>query len=223
MDTAFAASAPPRVEASTWLHLLPSDVQNWISSHHNLATNLSDSLSLRQGTLTENAAWDLIAGHYSPEWTSANATLKAAKRQHDHLHAPENKPLGRIGAALHSDETNEAERAYHDALAGFTIINETLRQDDKLHRVLGAVMAWHSTVTASHELSRQAASATEAFTTAITPESSAGDFAAAAQKKPAKIPGALSLNFKGLAAKLLGRQTVQGNGAPKTKAPGVSA
>jgi hypothetical protein len=78
---------------------------------------------------------------------------------------PENMPLGLIGKALHSEETNSAQRAHQNALAGFTIIDETLRQEETLQKLMNAVRSHQQIISQSLDLSRNAASMTAAFAT----------------------------------------------------------
>ena len=117
------------------------------------------------------------------------------------VHAPENRPLGLIGSALHSEETNGALRDHALALAGFTIIDETLRQQEELTKLLRAVREHQYTVTQSLEISLQTADVTAAFAVvAPAPEKkeAPGTFMRnAVRKLPLKMQnGALSLSFR---------------------------
>lgn len=86
--------------------------------------------------LTENTLWDMIADAWSPDWGAARAHLGDAAHDLYERRKPENIPLGSIGLALDAGELDQSEKRYREALAQFTVINEGLRQDAKLARLL---------------------------------------------------------------------------------------
>lgn len=143
---------------------LPDDMQDWAEANQPMISRLASAIA-QKPTLTEGAIWDMIASELSPEWMHAKSTLNSAEQHAKYVMLPENMPLGLIGKALHSEETNNASRAHANALAGFTIVDETLRQEEYLQKLLGAVKAHQQIITQSLELSRNAASMTAAFAT----------------------------------------------------------
>ena len=172
---------------------LPVDLHDWATRHEPLISRLSQSITVTSTPLSENALWNSIAENFSGDWKEKHAELLRTEKRLAQLMAPENMPLGLVGGALHSDETNDAERKHTLALADFTIVNETLRQEPGLNKLLGALLQYQHTLSKSLDLSKTVASASAAFDTVAAPE-----FASA--KKPAT---GLSLSFKSIAAKLL--------------------
>lgn len=177
---------------------LPLDLQEWARRHEPLISRLSHSITVTAAPLSESALWGIIAEHYSGDWKEKREELQRAESRLAKLMAPENMPLGLVGAALHSDETTAAEQHHTLALADFTIIDETLRQQRELHGLLGALLDYQRTLNKSLDLSRSVLDVTQAFD-------------AVADKKPAS--GGLSLSFKQIAAKLRRKPS------PKTKTP----
>jgi hypothetical protein len=86
--------------------------------------------------LPENTLWDMIADTWSTDWARARAHLGDAANDLYERQKPENIPLGAIGLALDAGELDQSEKRYREALADFTVINEALRQDEKLSRLL---------------------------------------------------------------------------------------
>ena len=143
---------------------LPDEMQDWAEANKPMISRLASAIA-QKPTISEGAIWDMIASEFSPEWMHAKSTLNSAEQQIKFINLPENMPLGLIGKALHSEETNGAHRAHAHALAGFTIIDETLRQEQVLQKLLDAVKSHQQIITQSLELSRNAASMTAAFST----------------------------------------------------------
>lgn len=180
--------------------VLPDDMQDWADANRPMISRLSAALH-EKPDLGEKAIWGLIAGEYSPEWSHAKSTLNSAEAFLRHVHAPENMPLGLIGKALHSEETNAAKRELALALAGFTIIDEQLRQEVALDRLLRAAVQCQQALGQSLNISRGAADVTAAFAAvAPAPEVSfapEGFARSAAKKIPLRMQGGmLTLSFQ---------------------------
>lgn len=101
-----------------------------ILSHIELASREADTL------LSEQQLWHLMARTASPRWAKAYSTLQITEQQISYLHSNENKPLGAIGAALHSEDTIAAENAHLAAQSLFTLIDEELRGKKFLRMLL---------------------------------------------------------------------------------------
>lgn len=150
-----------RVDAGQTISL-PAELKDWAESHGTMLNRLNDAITANPA-LPEAALWDIIAADASPDWTRAKKEFKDAEQQFQHVMLPENMPLGLIGKALHSEETNAAERAHIRALASFTVIDEELRQQKELKAVLHAARMHQKTICQSLELSRKVADMTAAF------------------------------------------------------------
>lgn len=178
---------------------LPDDMQDWAQDNAPMISRLSAAIR-EKPDMSEKTLWGMIASEFSPEWSHAKSSLKSAEKQMRFVHAPENMPLGLIGSALHSEETNNAQRDLAMALAGFTIIDETLRQQEYLSKLLRAVRNHQHSITQSLEISLNAADVTVAFAAvAPAPEKAApGVFVRnAVRKLPLKVQnGKLSLSFR---------------------------
>lgn len=178
---------------------LPDDMQDWAQDNAPMISRLSAAIH-QKPDMSEKAIWGMIASEVSPEWSHAKSSLKSAEKQMRFVHAPENMPLGLIGSALHSEETNSAQRDLAMALAGFTIIDETLRQQEDLTKLLRAVRMHQHTISQSLEISLNVADVTVAFAAvAPAPEKAApGAFVRnAVRRLPLKVQnGKLSLSFR---------------------------
>ena len=143
---------------------LPSDMQDWAEANKPMISRLSAALA-KKPSMHEGAVWDLIAAEFSPEWMHAKSNLKSAEQHVKYLALPENMPLGLIGGALQSDEVNHAHQTLAEAMAGFIIIDEQLRQHGELKSLLGAVRQHQKVVSQSLEISRKMERMTAAFAT----------------------------------------------------------
>lgn len=188
--------------AEMQLIMLPDDMQDWANSNQPIISRLSEALK-EKPDLSEKAVWKLIASEYSPEWSHAKSSLRSAEKQVRFVNAPENMPLGLIGSALHSDETNSAQRDLELALAGFTIIDETLRQQEELTMLLRVVRQHQHVISQSLDISLGAADVTSAFA-AVAPVPAATTAAPASFMRnavrhfPLKLQNStLSLSFHG--------------------------
>ncbi len=112
----------------------PEEISAWVDRHEPLVSKLSHSFTTAGAPLTLNHLWETIASCHSPEWVEARGSLRAAEKHLASIMSPENMPLGLIGHALDSAETTDAEDLHLQALAYFTIIDETLRSDDDLQK-----------------------------------------------------------------------------------------
>jgi len=213
---------------------LPDELRDWAEHHKPMLFRLS-SVITEKPALSEQAMWELIAGEYSPEWMHARTSLKNAQAKLDDVLSPLNMPLGLIGEALHSDETNLAKRMHTAALVGFTVINETLRAEERLTQLLEALKVHAHTVHQSLELSRNAASMTAEFASVATiepePVSAASGFGKVAGRfeerprkpeaqkdaapKRASRGGMLTQSFLNLGAKIFGSKTPPSAAKPK--------
>lgn len=114
----------------------------WADDNADFLTALQHKMSQKgfgQKTLPENTVWDIIADTWSPDWAKARAHLGNAANDLFERQKPENIPLGSIGLALDAGELDQSEKRYRDALAEFTVINEALRQDEQLSRLLQVI------------------------------------------------------------------------------------
>jgi hypothetical protein len=215
----------PGTEDDVPVIMLPDEMQDWATRNEPMISRLSAAIKFKSAPLNEHALWDMIASMYSTDWTNAKATLNAAERQVNHLSLPENRPLGLIGAAMHSDETVAADRQLQQALADFTILNETLRAEVALNHLLLALVSHQATLHGSQQLSTQTARVSAEFGAVAGLEGddhdAGNDFSSAARRKPAKTvepaaEGSLTAAFRML-GKLFGRE--ERKPAVKPKAP----
>lgn len=204
----------PKSSGDTPVIMLPDEMQDWATRNEPMISRLSAAIKIKPQH--ENHLWDMIASMYSSDWTNAKATLGAAERQINYLRLPENKPLGLIGAAMHSDETVAAERQLQKALADFTIVNEDLRAQVELNHLLMALVSHQQTLHGSEALSSQVAKVSAEFGAVAglegdEPADIGYDFDRVSQKKPAKAEkpaaaGSLTFSFRAI-GKLLGFKT----------------
>lgn len=152
-------STPPNVTAAASEAHAPARqpdfiavLGNWAVEHADFLTALTHKMT-QSGhpakKLTENTVWDLIADTWSPDWAQAKTQLGIAANDLFERQKPENIPLGAIGLALDAGELDQSEKRYRDALADFTVINEALRQDTQLSRLLETICEIAETVEAS--------------------------------------------------------------------------
>lgn len=192
---------------------LPDELQDWATRNEPMISRLSAAIKIKKTPLPENHLWDMIASMYSSDWTNAKATVNAAERQVTHLNLPENRPLGLIGAAMHSDETVAAERQLQKALADFTILNEDLRAQVELNHLLMALVTHQATIHSSADISTQLSKVSAEFGAVAgiegdEPADVGNDFGKASGKKPLRVEkpaaeGSLTSAFRAL-GKLLG-------------------
>ncbi len=188
---------------------VPDELRDWAERHKPMISRLAQALNNKPVT-NEQSLWEMLAAEYSPEWLKARESLLRAERQLDEVMNPMNRPLGLIGAALHSDETTHAERIHNICLTGFTVINENLRSEERLAKLLDALKDHAHTIHQSLELSRNAASMTAEFASVaameMEPVSASTDFGKIAgrpEEKPQR-GGYLATSFRNLGAKLFG-------------------
>ena len=172
---------------------LPSDMQDWAEANKPMISRLSSALA-KKPTMHEGAIWEMIAGEFSPEWMHAKSNLKSAEQHVKYLALPENMPLGLIGGALQSEEINHAHQTFAEAMAGFTIIDEQLRQHDALKSLLGAVRQHQKVVSQSLEVSRRMERMTAAFASVASLDADVVE-APQKQKTFSLKNGQLSLSF----------------------------
>ena len=209
---------------------LPGEMLDWAIQNEPLISRLSQSFAVVSTPLPENDVWKLIAENYSGDWKEKHEELQRTEKQLARLMAPENMPLGLVGAALHSDETNAATKQHTQALVDFTITNETLRQQEDLHKLLGALLVYQDTVTKSLDLSRNVAGITSAFGNVASPEIAVPDAGAAFKTAANKDePEGLASSFMQKASKFFGlsaaapepKEETPETKAPRAKSPGM--
>lgn len=146
---------------------LPEELTDWAESHKATITRLTAAVCQKPG-LNEHSLWELIAAEFSPEWELARRRLLRAEAQVKDAMRPENRPLGLIGKALHSDEINHITRLHNIALTGFTVINEDLRADAPLAELLAALRAHQQTLQQSTGVTQGLMKMTAEFDAAVS-------------------------------------------------------
>jgi hypothetical protein len=175
---------------------LPEELQDWADAHKPMISRLSAAIA-KKPTMPEGAVWEMIAAEFSPEWMHAKSNLKSAEQQVKYLALPENMPLGLIGGALQSEETNHAHQTLAHAMADFTILDETLRQQEKLRNLLGAARKHQKTIRDSLDISRQMERMTAAFAAATGFD--AEELCIEPKRNPFSLKGGqLTLSFAGV-------------------------
>jgi hypothetical protein len=119
--------------------LLPPEMKDWGQNNPHVMEHIRKALKEAESPLTEIQIWNLIARTSSPEWTEARARLLRAEQRIAIHESQEYRPLGAIGIALESDSVNEELNNHSLAMAQFTIIDEALREDPDLRRLLAAL------------------------------------------------------------------------------------
>lgn len=184
----------------TWI-TIPNELAEWAAQNQEFVARIQSSLSnIHADAVTEEQLWETIAEASSPEWTEAKESLNRANHRWADLNSPEKKPLGPIGHALDSDETNAAGEQLASSLADFTVINEGLRQRGDLNRLLGVLLVQKRLLEKSAERARDVKKATEAF--------------AAVAGKQANKPSPISSALKVYAEKLLRQKKVKNEPVP---------
>lgn len=133
---------------------IPDHLADWARTHPRVMHHLQDALRMADAPFTEKQLWNLIASTYSPEWSQANARLQHAEQKLATLRSPENTPLGLIGAALDGVTITSTKDEQISALAEFTVIDETLRLDDDLQKLLKELVAQQQRLEVSLGISR---------------------------------------------------------------------
>lgn len=174
--TADAPKAPAPARQQDFVAILG----DWAVENADFLTALTHKIN-QGGTqakkLSENAAWNMIADTWSPDWAQAKTQLGVAANDLFERQKPENVPLGAVGLALDAGEMDKSEKRYRDALADFTVINEELRQNLHLSRLLETICEIADTVEASQDVTAKTQKLNNSFKVAEkTP----------AREKPAK-------------------------------------
>lgn len=115
------------------------------------------------GDLSESDIWEMLAEAKSPDWGRARETLRACEDDLEDRLSPDNVPLGLIGAALDAGALDHARMLHTEALANFTIVNETLRQQPGMQAALRTLLRLRNGAQASQQLTRQALRLTSQF------------------------------------------------------------
>jgi hypothetical protein len=144
-----ASDAPARPMA------LSAILGTWGAENADFLAALEHKMGQTKKTITEAALWDMIADTWSADWGKARAHLGDAANDLFERQKPENVPLGSIGMALDAGELGKSEKRYREALAVFTVINEELRQDENLSRLMTAICDVQNTVDESLAISKQ--------------------------------------------------------------------
>ncbi|MBU6476069.1 MAG: hypothetical protein KGL10_00280 [Alphaproteobacteria bacterium] len=119
---------------------LPDELAEWADQNRPLILRIQGALNNSYAGLTNDQLWEAIAANCSPEWQLAQAGLRAAEKEWNDLNHPANRPLGLIGQALDSEETERAGDRYALSLSHFTIIDEGLRQRPDLEKLLNVLL-----------------------------------------------------------------------------------
>ncbi len=119
---------------------LPDELLEWVEQNQDLILRIQAALKDSYANLTNDQLWEAIAANSSPEWRLARADLQDAEKTWNSLHHPAKMPLGLIGQALDSEETNSAGDRYTLSLSHFTIIDEGLRQRPDLEKLLNVLL-----------------------------------------------------------------------------------
>jgi hypothetical protein len=156
----FVAEIDKPENAFQWIR--PSeDIEKWTVQNEDMAARLQAALLKSPKPLSELQLWEALAGACSPEWLAARTALSRAEKTLAILTSPAFAPLGLIGGALDSHETNEANGNFNQSLIQFTLINETLRSRADLNRLLGVLLVQQQTLYATEAISLQAKEMTE--------------------------------------------------------------
>jgi hypothetical protein len=138
----------------------PDEMGRWAQKHAGFVARVKDTLNDLTSPVTETQLWEIIAGNYSATWAEARKHPRTTEEHLKDLLSPENAPLGAIGSALDSVETNHAEDLHIKALAHFTLTNETLMQDKDLSRLLDILQEHQRRIDISRELTMAVQEAT---------------------------------------------------------------
>lgn len=144
---------------------------DWSAKHRGMMEHITRAIDEADAPLTEIQLWNLIARTYSPEWATARAQLQDAEQQINIHKSPENRALGAIGAALESSTINKDEEIHAATLATFTILDEELRRNPELNRLLKILHGHSQMLEESLRLSRGVADATAEFAAVASPDS----------------------------------------------------
>lgn len=88
---------------------------------------------------SEKALWEMLAPDMDVSWAQVQSELKTAERQL-HVLQTDEKPLGAIGMALEGERVKTAENDYNNALAGFVLLDENLRQQQDVRETLDGLV-----------------------------------------------------------------------------------
>ena len=163
---------------------LADDLTEWADQNQELITRIQAALAGSYMRLTEDQLWEVIAtAVQDPQWIKARQDLQTDKKTWSDMNSPLNAPLGAIGQALDSDETNNVEERYLLSLSQFTIINEGLRQRPDLSRLLDVLIVQRRMLDQSEGQTQQ----TKASTEALAELSPLREYFKRAAKRPSRI------------------------------------
>jgi hypothetical protein len=143
------------------------DIEKWTVQNGEMIAKVEAALLTSVQPLPEPQLWEILADACSPEWQQAKAALALAEKTLARLTSPEFAPLGLIGGALDSHETNEANDHLIQSLVQFTVINEQLRSRADLNRLLGVLLVQQRSLHATADISLQAKEMTKKLDVAL--------------------------------------------------------
>jgi len=149
------AAATDKSDAPARPMVLSAILGTWGEANTDFIAALEHKMGQTSKTITEAALWDMIADTWSADWGKARAQLGDAATDLFERQKPENIPLGSIGMALDAGALGESEKRYSEALAIFTIINEELRQDENLSKLMAVICDVQTTLNESSAISKQ--------------------------------------------------------------------
>lgn len=127
---------------------------------------VTDALQESNGELTESEIWEMLVSDQSESWREASRILQEREADLENRLSPDNIPLGLIGAALDAGALDASRSMHTQALASFTVINETLRQQPGLQGAMKSLLRIRDRLQLSQQLTRQAIRLTQQFAAA---------------------------------------------------------
>ncbi len=148
---------------------LPDELVEWVDQNKELVRRVQLALSDSYASLTEDQIWEVVASSCSPEWQKAREDLRTAEKSWNEFNDPLNAPLGAIGQALDSDETESTREHFAFSLSHFTIINEGLRQRPDLSTLLNVLLVQKRMLDQSAVKTQRVKAATNALSEMVDP------------------------------------------------------
>lgn len=102
---------------------------------NSLITTRLERLKSELPATSENDLWQGLAPQFDRQWQEQKDSLNNAE-QALHIMENEHKPLGAIGRALEGERVRTARDNYNDALAGFVMLDESLRTQTQARETL---------------------------------------------------------------------------------------
>lgn len=117
-------------------------LRDWRRSFAHMNSLITTRLHMLKGELpatSENELWHNLAPQFDGHWKNHEVTLRRAEREL-HVMETEQKPLGAIGRALEGDRVQDALDSYNHALAGFVLLDESLRTKAEARETLDVMV-----------------------------------------------------------------------------------